>query len=533
MDLDHQYHDKDEIKELGARWDPTRRKWWVPAGRDLRLFARWNPQPAPVPRRAMQAPSAPPMEPRPPPVAPAAQAARERGGACSFASVCCAVAVAALAWGLMTIIGISRLMAGRGGKMLLLSLLGLAAGFQPAAGILRRPAEAYVLGQRALVSSGGRKQRKLGGMSLEEALVLPVARLQFGSVAPETLNGYLSDFKHWRTFFAERIVGNFTKYGPIADGFPYLLPTADPVVKALHVDIGIEWMVDEMFLRGLKYSSARAKLTGFRHFHYYQAEGEDPFHGSRRFNMAMRAAKRQKGGDDNEPKVPALPSLVEYAVACLDRESWVGATMAAALNVGLAFALRAGEYLATDGGVFDPRKALRWADVTFIGPDGESCAPAAAVGVRIHVKFCKNDQQGRGAYRTLYKESEDHLLGVVTALQRLDRHWPKSDHEQEHVFTRPASGGKGKLSSLRRCDVSRVLQKAAKAAGLPKGSLASHSLRRGAATVFSALAAEGKLDRETIRVFCRWLGIESLNRYTETLRSRYRGFAGAINTFGR
>ena len=103
--------------------------------------------------------------------------------------------------------------------------------------------------------------------------------------------------------------------------------------------------------------------------------------------------------------------------------------------------------------------------------------------------------------------------------------WTLADHHKELE--------KGKLSSLRRCDVARVLQKAAKAAGLPKGSLASHSLRRGAATVFSALAAEGKLDRETIRVFCRWLGIESLNRYTEVQRSRYRGFGAAINTFGR
>lgn len=33
---------KDEAKELGARWDAIKKKWFVPTGKDVTLFARWQ-----------------------------------------------------------------------------------------------------------------------------------------------------------------------------------------------------------------------------------------------------------------------------------------------------------------------------------------------------------------------------------------------------------------------------------------------------------------------------------------------------------
>ena len=35
------YTDKNECKALGAKWDPERKKWYVPAGQDLLPFIRW------------------------------------------------------------------------------------------------------------------------------------------------------------------------------------------------------------------------------------------------------------------------------------------------------------------------------------------------------------------------------------------------------------------------------------------------------------------------------------------------------------
>ena len=45
------FREKDEAKALGARWDPLRRSWYVPAGVALEGFARWLPAAArsPVP----------------------------------------------------------------------------------------------------------------------------------------------------------------------------------------------------------------------------------------------------------------------------------------------------------------------------------------------------------------------------------------------------------------------------------------------------------------------------------------------------
>lgn len=53
------FADKDKVKALGARWDPTRRQWYVPAGYELAPFAQWLPAtdaPAPSTSRDLLAP---------------------------------------------------------------------------------------------------------------------------------------------------------------------------------------------------------------------------------------------------------------------------------------------------------------------------------------------------------------------------------------------------------------------------------------------------------------------------------------------
>lgn len=37
------YAEKDQVKNLGARWDLTRQKWYVPLGTDYKPFERWLP----------------------------------------------------------------------------------------------------------------------------------------------------------------------------------------------------------------------------------------------------------------------------------------------------------------------------------------------------------------------------------------------------------------------------------------------------------------------------------------------------------
>jgi hypothetical protein len=47
------YAEKDQARELGARWNPTRKRWYVPNGVALEPFERWLPkdgEPAPAGR---------------------------------------------------------------------------------------------------------------------------------------------------------------------------------------------------------------------------------------------------------------------------------------------------------------------------------------------------------------------------------------------------------------------------------------------------------------------------------------------------
>ena len=45
--LNTNYSEKDQVKALGARWDPAHKKWFVPPGRNLSPFSKWL-QPLPV-----------------------------------------------------------------------------------------------------------------------------------------------------------------------------------------------------------------------------------------------------------------------------------------------------------------------------------------------------------------------------------------------------------------------------------------------------------------------------------------------------
>ncbi len=35
------FHEKEQAKKLGARWDPQQKIWWVPSSLDINCFARW------------------------------------------------------------------------------------------------------------------------------------------------------------------------------------------------------------------------------------------------------------------------------------------------------------------------------------------------------------------------------------------------------------------------------------------------------------------------------------------------------------
>jgi hypothetical protein len=46
--LDVPFSEKDQAKQLGARWDPPSKRWYVPPGLPLQPFERWLPDSSPM-----------------------------------------------------------------------------------------------------------------------------------------------------------------------------------------------------------------------------------------------------------------------------------------------------------------------------------------------------------------------------------------------------------------------------------------------------------------------------------------------------
>lgn len=43
-DINVPFHEKDDAKRLGARWDADRKTWFLPDGMETVLFTKWLPQ---------------------------------------------------------------------------------------------------------------------------------------------------------------------------------------------------------------------------------------------------------------------------------------------------------------------------------------------------------------------------------------------------------------------------------------------------------------------------------------------------------
>jgi hypothetical protein len=58
MFLNVPYAEKDQARELGARWNPTRKRWYVPDGVATEAFARWMTKDGEAPSAASSSKSA-------------------------------------------------------------------------------------------------------------------------------------------------------------------------------------------------------------------------------------------------------------------------------------------------------------------------------------------------------------------------------------------------------------------------------------------------------------------------------------------
>ena len=222
----------------------------------------------------------------------------------------------------------------------------------------------------------------------------------------------------------------------------------------------------------------------------------DPTEGM--YRLWMLLGSLDKRSDKKPRRLGVTPEMLRWVIAATvisqsdPSDSLDGAIIRAAVLTAWFFMLRAKEYCDSNG--IDYAMIMRGVDVKFIEEeiDGEM----QVVGITVQFRKTKTDQEAYGTCKTMYR-SGDPGLCVVEALVDLRQLAPRrfgTGPEALQPLFRWANG-----TVLKRVQVQNILQKAAKALGLPAERFMSHSLRIGGASALFQATGEIELVKRTGR----------------------------------
>ena len=165
----------------------------------------------------------------------------------------------------------------------------------------------------------------------------------------------------------------------------------------------------------------------------------------------------------------------------------------AALLTAWFFMMRAKEY--SDSSGVDEEMILRGQDVVLTNGGQPAKEGQTVEEVTIQFRKTKADQEAFGTCKTMTKTNVEHVC-VVDAMQKMFEVAPRRfcGPESHLPLFRWATGG-----VLKRLEVQNILQKAAKAVGLPAERFQSHSLRIGGASALFQATGEVELVKRTGR----------------------------------
>lgn len=165
----------------------------------------------------------------------------------------------------------------------------------------------------------------------------------------------------------------------------------------------------------------------------------------------------------------------------------------AAILTAWFFMLRAKEFCDSSG--VDMEMIVRGQDVSLMTKGHPVPVDQNAEEVTLQFRKTKSDQEAFGTCRTMLRTDVKYVC-VVTALEQLRRVLPRrfGDGEGHLPLFRWTSG-----QVLRRMEVQNMLQRAARAVGLPAERFQSHSLRIGGASALYQSTGEVELVKRTGR----------------------------------
>ena len=238
-----------------------------------------------------------------------------------------------------------------------------------------------------------------------------------------------------------------------------------------------------------------------------RAGAGDPTEHMHRLWILVNALDRR--AERRPRRLGVTPGMLKWLGRQLEMEASEGEArvdclaMSGALLTGWFFMLRAKEFLDSSG--VDEAMILRGCDVKFTR-GGEIVSPwEEPLELTIQFRKTKTDQECFGMSKTLASTGVKHLC-VVGALNELRKVVPQRFGQGCEALRPLFRWSSGKV--IKRTEVQCLLQRAAKAEGLPPERFLSHSLRIGGASAL--FQATGEI--EAVKRMGRWTS-SAVQRY--------------------
>lgn len=234
--------------------------------------------------------------------------------------------------------------------------------------------------------------------------------------------------------------------------------------------------------KGNQYDTIRLKMSSIRWYHH--AFRGVTLNTTPHFDILLRGVRRLSS--PVRKKIPVTPSFLRLLFRHLDISQPRRRLLWGAVLLAYFFLLRRSEYL-REGSIrhaFCLKKAVFFSDTS-----GTPVPFKAATSVTVGLAGSKNDQHGRGAWRTMHA-SGDALLCPLEALRHiLLARQELGSQQDEHLCV-----------DLDCAEVNQALKMVATSVGVSPDGYTTHSLRAGGATAL----LNGNADSLAIKLLGRW-----------------------------
>ena len=260
-------------------------------------------------------------------------------------------------------------------------------------------------------------------------------------------------------------------------------------------------------LQSVTYASIRTYLAAIRHLHIERGFG-DPLKEKPQLELLLKGSQKRKG-KQKDSRLPVTPLILRIIRREVDKapQEFDNILVWAMCCLGFYGFMRSGEFTCATAGSYDPSKHLAYGDIAINSRNNPTI-------MKIHLKFSKTDQLGRGIDIHIGATQND-ICPIAAMLSYLAARGPQPGPLFQHRDGSPVT--RQRFVELFRCKLAQ--------AGVNYKQFAGHSFRIGAATT---AAAKG-LSENTIQTLGRWaseayksyirLPTAQLAEYSRTLAS--------------